>query len=327
MLLRKIWQIIRDPKNLAVLTATAGLMAFAHAAEEKALPDSVMEFVHQVMRTEMDYTRQFERQSRDRSKDRWPNERSAQMDRLRNISRKFLLDQDISPQAPMNSYTIDDYEILGRRGPFVFVRQKYSDCMHNDCADANVLTLNVVKEEGRYLLLPGDFPPKSTTLAYWWAASHAPFIMPNPEFCTTPTPASPTQMRATVDAFMAMMVEENKSKFTRRQRLEHLARSFFQDQGADPALLEVNNYSFSRYSIVGIYGPYVDVQLVHPATCATCDTNYLRLKTVVEDGKVRLMPREIESSSINYWWTFSMGQHVPLCVKANTSSRPEPVDP
>lgn len=320
MFLRKICQIIRDPKNLAVLVATAVAGAVTHAAEDKAPPDPVMEFVHQVMRTEMDYTRQFDHRSQNRSKDRWPDQRSAQMDRLKNISRKFLLDQDISPHVPMNGYTIDDYEILGRRGPFVFVRQRYSACMHNDCANANVLTLNVVKEEGRYLLLPGEFPPKSTMLAYWWAASHAPFIMPDPQFCTASTPASRAQMRDTVDAFMPMMAEANKSRFTRRQRLDHLARSFFRDQGADPALLEVDNYSFSRYSIVGIYGPYVDVQLVHPATCSTCDTRYLRLKTVVEDGKVRLMPREIKSSSIHYWWAFSTGQHVPLCVKASEDS-------
>ena len=45
--------------------------------------------------TEMDYSRQFvsfDRRSRDWSKDRWPDERRANMDRLKNISRKFLLD-------------------------------------------------------------------------------------------------------------------------------------------------------------------------------------------------------------------------------------------
>lgn len=157
--------------GLLALFLLASFGARAHA-------DPVLDFVREVMSTEMAYGKQFmdsDRVTLPATKARWTDEAAANAERMKNISRKFLLDQDIDPAMPIDAYQIDSYEILGRSGPFVFVRRRLDGCSKKKgCVDDTVLTLNVAMENGGMRIVPGGVSSleSRTSVNFWWTRSY-----------------------------------------------------------------------------------------------------------------------------------------------------------
>lgn len=91
----------------------------------------------------------------------------SRMDAVRFISKEFLRKHQIDPFfIQLNTYRIDDYEILNQHGDYIDVLYFIHTC--NSCWADQVMKLKVVEQDSGYAIEPHDYQQGSEYLDYWY---------------------------------------------------------------------------------------------------------------------------------------------------------------
>ena len=108
---------------------------------------------------------------------------------------------------------------------------------------------------------------------------------------------------AFIKKFMQTQLEENKRKYTDREKLEFIDKDYFIENNLDPFYLKLNGYPIHDYKILGASGPYIDVQLIrHNCGVIQCDNNHwVKLQVTKHKEQYFLIPSNHDKKYIDYW--------------------------